>query len=238
VIAVCLTQAALILAVFSLNIGEDSRYVLALYPSLLIPLLVLMRQVNRPSWTTILTGALVCQYVFLNSSLFFPDNLVIQSLTKRAALQHDDTRMSEVTRIVDKASDYTPHHYLIFCGCNYSWINPWTLDFYSAKQQYLGRPRARFDYWPVQASASEIMPYLESLPQFVFITLDPKHQKLESDVLFANQFDEGVARQVKEMNSTNRLAFPSDYGTLFLEKKEGQSVPQVSELVHDSTDRQ
>jgi hypothetical protein len=240
VIAVCLTQVGLILAIFSLNIGEDSRYIFALYPSLLIPALVLFREVNTPSWTTVFTGALACQYVFLNSTLFFSDNLVIQSLNKTgAALQHDDTRMFEVTRIVDLASDYTLHHYLIFCGCNYSWINPWTLDFYSAKQQCLGRPRARFEYWPVQASVSQIVPYLVNLPQFVFITLDTKHQKLEPDVLFANQFDEGVAHQVKEMTSAKRLAFPSDYGTLFLEKKEDvQFIPQVSELVRDSTDRQ
>lgn len=138
-----LLQIGVVLAVLSRTVNEDSRYLLALAPSLAVVVVVLASAPLARPWRGAIAVALVVQWGLVQAR----DLGALPRGPRYWENPPSDSagRVREIADVVG-ATCGDPAAGSIMAAVDLEWLNSWTLRFYSAKRHLNGGPRCDYTF--------------------------------------------------------------------------------------------
>jgi len=201
-----------VLALFSLNINEENRYLLPLTPAVATVTVWVLARIRRP---TIIAGFVVLfgyQWLFTFSQAlgFISQNPGISYWVK--PYDHNEAAEKEVTRLVDLTSNAQTASRYNIVGVELPWLNANSLAFYAAKKQLVSRRRCEYtSLGYAEGDAGKAWSRLESLHVVYFISLRESAQP-GPDIF--NMVSSSVLKRVREDRTFTMEPFDSKLGIL------------------------
>lgn len=203
-----LAQIAVVLTAFSLNINEESRFLLPLFPSVALLVAVAVAATGRPAVPAAVAGFLALQWGIVHAMAlgWLPLHAGNPWLQARVT---DGTRLSVVERLAEATCPSSEAGRINLIGTEQPWLNANTLSFLSARGRaavgwrcyYISLGYAQTDVdsaWKRLADMNinrivMLDSDLERQGDFLNQTNIPVRRRLEADTAFQSQpFDEGM----------------------------------------------
>jgi hypothetical protein len=140
-----LAQIVLVLAVLSVTINEETRYLLALAPSLAVLVIGLASALRTRVLAAGLVLAFVGQWAIVHGRHLAPPTAGSTFYWGGSPVA-DAPRMKELALVVDRACTPRWAGRVLMTGVNFDWLNLHTLAFYSTKAQLRTGFRCYFEY--------------------------------------------------------------------------------------------
>jgi len=204
-------QIFLVLAVFSMIIPDESRYLMPLLPSIVIIFFLLIAKLKNVLINRLMAIIFICQFclVHAQAQALIPANPRICSWLTPV---HQDMKESKlVVQLVELTSNDETANRCNVCGVDLPWLNANSLSFYAAKQQLKTHVRAYYNPLGYGETDSEkAWQRLNENRPLYFISLDEK--LIPKDVF--NYVAAPILERVSSSKSWVRIPFQSNSGIL------------------------
>ncbi len=208
-------QLLVVLAIFAVTINEEARFLLALGPTVAI-LVVWGVSALRSRWAyAALALALMAQWGIVHGrhlGLLPSPNRGYWSAPPVAA----ESRMSELTRVVDTSCDPSNADRWVMTGVDLDWLNLHTLAFYAAKARLDRGYRCRYEYLGhAQKSVDAGLALLAARDVTYFVSLDARVMPAAD---FLNEVALPVLRRIEGDPGFARVPFESESGIVIFRR--------------------
>jgi hypothetical protein len=213
-----ITQTALLLFVFSLNIAVDSRYMYALLPGIVIVTTQVLVHLPRIALIGFMMLA-VGQWALVSAiSLNMASHLTSES-DWLLPLRTDASEYEELGRVVYVTSEEKSSYYNVV-GVEYPWLNANSASFFAAKEQlrsgrhsyYTSLGYAEKDVDKAIRRIEALQTFYGVLPLRYLITVAEPYQSREPN--FVNIVSLPVLEQIRQDSRFAQYPFPSKKGVL------------------------
>lgn len=206
-------QIGLMLLIFSMSIGVDSRFIYSLLPSVVILVVQICIFLPRNVVYALVILASV-QWLTLNAVSFGFAGRLANQAEYLLPVETDRTQYDELTRVVQLTSQNGEHYNII--GVEYPWMNANSAEFFSAKERL--RTGAHSPYTSLGYAEKDVdvaMHRLQVLQTQYLITVAEQHQIAPPN--FLNLVSVPFLKRVQEDSRFRRVPFTNESGILLFE---------------------
>lgn len=209
-----------VLAVFSMNINEETRYLLPLLPAVATILMWSLTQIRVPAIAMMTAGMLVVQWGFVCSQA-----LGITARNPKLSywllpVNRDRQQMDEITAVIQATSQPKDSGRYNISGVEIPWLNANSLAFYSAKAQLKSKHRCYYTSLGYAAQDIEsAWTRMNAMNSLYFVSLSEAVSPEKPD--FLNQLSIPVLHRIQRDPSFVPQAFESNLGILIY-RREGK----------------
>jgi len=206
-------QIAVVLLVLSSNIMIESRFLLPLLPGAAI---LVMGLASLVAWRPALVVVIVLcfwQWAKVNHAAFRADELLPHRSAWLSALNRDETRYAEMTRLV-QATTTRAYAYNIF-AIELPWFNANSASFFAAKNRLSAGIRCYYtSIGYAQKDPRAAMQRIADIQAVFVITLDDSFYTIPPELLFLNQAAVPVLEELRRDPTFTLTPFNSRLGVL------------------------
>jgi hypothetical protein len=216
VVAAALAEVLLVLAVFSFQVSEESRYLLPMVPALAI-CLVWVLSLGGATMLRAAACLMAVQLIVIHSQALGLTNInwsVSSWLVPYQRAGADSAELRELIRLTSGPG--TEFRYNVV-GVQFPWLNENALSFYAAQGRLLtGRRNYFTSLGYAETDADRAWNRMEQIKTLYFVGAEADRQPTPPD--FLNQVSVPILRRVIADRNYTRVPFPSHFGILLFRR--------------------
>jgi len=209
----CFVQVLIVLFIFSININEETRYLLPLFPALALFLTIIIISERDRMILYLTAAAIIVQFVIVN---LYALNLISYHNGMSYHLKPmvcDPLKKEEVARVISFTSNIENANRYSINGLELPWLNANTLSFFAQKFMLDTGYRGYYTSLGYAASDPDVAwKRLQALQALYFITLEPDRHP--QPPIFLNKIAMKIQKRVEDSSQFEKGAFDSKFGIL------------------------